>query len=173
MTLSEDWFYAQYGEELQQDILMDEAYLHLYLSLDLERIAIEKPGHFLNPDLIRHKLLLKYHQQGFGGSYPALNISGVEKKVNTRRLPPGIKINPTAMEWKLYTMDEQDQRLYHNSLDLMATVTYGVGHISRRETVELILLLATPAYREKAVHALDLFVVSDQQEQIRRHFLKG
>ena len=107
---------------------------------------------------MRPKLLLKYHEQGFGGPYPIIEILDVQTMVNKRLLPPGVEINPDAVESKLYHMDEKDQKVYDACSDLMATVIYTIGTFYREDVVELSLLLATPEYRNEAIEALDYFV---------------
>ena len=158
-TNRKEWFEARFNKELQEDVLSDEGYVDVYLRMDLTTMKANYEGYYLNPDLIRHKLLLKYHEQGFGGPHPDLEIEDVQTAVNPRLLPPGVRVNPVALENKLYYMSETDQKIYDESLDLMATVTYNVGIIdSRQEVVELSLLLATPPFRGVAVQALDRFV---------------
>jgi len=172
-TTNEDWFHLAYDQEIREDITADDAYVDLFLSMDLAEMAATYPQYMIWPDLVRHKLMLKHHQ-GFGGAAPVLHIKALEKTINVRRLPVDVHVNPLAKAQCAYTLSGEDREIYEKAQDLMVMAEFVIDGLKkpRCETIELMLLLATPVYREAAALALQTYMHGLENE-ITLHFAKN
>ena len=174
-TKDPQWLHSEFDELMETDILSDEYYSELILGAELEtlwRTNLLMYNH--SPTLLRDKLLMTF-TRGFGGKYPDIHFIEVQTKVNERRLPRGVYLNPEAQELRLYTLDDWEQKLYDKTVDLMATVELYIDGVpeKRKEEFELSLLLAVDFYRDKSIEALDKFIIEPKQQSIVSHFKKN
>ncbi len=174
-TEDSEWLHSEFGNLIATDISPDEYYADLILGADLETLwRTNSLMYYHSPTLLRDKLLLSF-TKGFGGKYPDIHFIEVQTKVNTRRLPSGVYVNPEAQELRLYTLDEKEEVIYQASLDLMATVELYIDGVpkKRQEEFELSLLLAVEHYRSKSIEALDKFIIEPKEQAIVEHFKKN
>jgi hypothetical protein len=174
-TKDPQWLLSEFEELIKTDIVSDEYYAELILGAELETLwktNLLMYNH--SPTLLRDKLLMTFTSE-FGGKYPKLHFIKVQTKVNERRLPRGVYLNPEAQKLRLYTFNDFEQNWYDQSLDLMATVALYIDGVpgKRIEEFELSLLLAVDYYRDKSIEALDKFIIEPKRQSIVSHFKKN
>ena len=174
-TKDPQWLHSEFEELIETDILLDEYYSELILGADLKTLwKTNLLMYTHSPTLLRDKLLMSF-TRGFGGKYPEMHFIKVQTKVNERRLPRGVYLNPEAKKLRLYSLDECEQKWYDQSLDLMATVALYIDGVpgKRIEEFELSLLLAVDFYRDKSIEALNQFIIEPKRQSIVSHFKKN
>ena len=138
--------------------------------MDLVRMAEEHSNYFFGlPCLLRDKLVLTVYGRSFGGNLPEIHITNVIEDVVQRRISG--KLNKP--EARIFWLELAEIRDRANVVGLIAEVELVVGTHKKKEVVDLVLLLSTPFYRQKAVAALRKFVFRPRMDLVDRHFKKN